>query len=118
MLRRAGATVDIVENGQLAVDHALQAEVGLKGSPYDLVLLDMSMPVLDGYGAARRLREFHYKKPVVALTAHAMKGDREKCLEAGCDDYATKPIRKRELIEQLAALLASRAQDESISAPV
>jgi CheY-like chemotaxis protein len=118
VLRKAGATIDIVENGQLAVERALEAELGTSGPPYDLVLLDMQMPVLDGYGAARRLREFHFKKPIVALTAHAMTGDREKCLEAGCDDYATKPIRRRELIEQLAQLIKSRAESGASASAV
>lgn len=96
LLRRAGAQVEVVENGQLAVDAALAAEQG--GSAYDVVLMDMQMPVLDGYSATRRLREHGYAGSIVALTANAMEQDRAKCLEAGCDDFSTKPITAAELL--------------------
>ena len=101
LLRKAGAQVKAVDNGREAVE-ALSAPAGT-GAPeaaphYHVVLMDMQMPVLDGYAAARALRAQGYAGPIVALTAHAMTGDREKCLEAGCNDYTTKPIHREELI--------------------
>ena len=85
MLRNVGADVIIVENGQSAVDLALQAQG--EGHPFDLILMDIRMPVMDGCLATRRLREAGYKLPVVAVTADAMRGDREEFIEAGANDY-------------------------------
>ncbi len=121
MLRRSGAAVEMACDGQEGSDMALERQ--REGQPFDLVLMDMQMPVMDGYDATRRLRAEGYGHPVVALTAHAMAGDREKCLEAGCDDYATKPLDKVALLricrEQIslgrsgAALPSSRGAVES-----
>ena len=95
-LTRAGATVEIVDNGRKLVDRALEALNA--GTPFDLLLTDMQMPEMDGYAATAELRARGYKGSIVALTAHAMAGDREKCVAAGCDGYASKPIVKADLL--------------------
>jgi signal transduction histidine kinase/CheY-like chemotaxis protein len=103
-LVKAGASVEVVGNGQLAVDEAERAAAA--GEPYDVVLMDMQMPVLDGYGATSKLRMHGYKGPVVALTAHAMAGARERCESAGCDDYLTKPVDRAKLVATVARFVA------------
>jgi signal transduction histidine kinase/ActR/RegA family two-component response regulator len=112
VLHKAGAEVKIVENGREAVDAALAA--WRSGNSFDIVLMDMQMPVLDGYGATAQLRDAEYPGLIVALTAHAMVGDREKCLAAGCSDYATKPINRRALVARLAELLAQRPARQKV----
>jgi len=112
VLGQAGAEVVVVENGQLAVDQATQA--GRDGKPFDVVLMDMQMPVLDGYAATRLLRSKGYAGPILALTAHAMANDRQKCIKAGCDAYATKPIDRAKLV----ALVAQHARrPDALPAP-
>ena len=106
-LRRAGAAVDLAVNGKIAVEMALQAVAS--GRSYDAVLMDMQMPELDGFSATRLLREKHYQRPIIALTAHAMVGDREKAIATGCDDYDTKPIDLPRLLEKIEKILAKAA---------
>jgi signal transduction histidine kinase/ActR/RegA family two-component response regulator len=99
LLEQAGADVASVENGRQAVERGLRAE--REGHPYDLILMDVQMPEMDGYVATGRLRDSGYNGPIVALTAHTMKGDRQKCLKAGCDGYLTKPICREALLAAL-----------------
>ena len=102
-LRTAGADVTIAENGRIGVDKAVEAQAD---NPFDLILMDMQMPVLDGYGAVSELRRRGFRQPIIALTAHAMADDRDKCLRVGCTDYLTKPIDKNLLLGTVAEHLA------------
>jgi len=95
-LRRAGVDVEVADNGQMAVDRTLAASA--EGRPFDLVLMDMQMPVLDGYSATQQLRSRGYQGPIIAVTAHALAGDRERCLAAGCSDYVSKPADRDQLV--------------------
>ncbi|MDB5213579.1 MAG: luxQ 3, partial [Myxococcaceae bacterium] len=99
-LTRAGARVTIAENGRIALDMAMAAL--LAKEPFDVILMDMQMPEMDGYAATSELRRKGYTGPIVALTAHAMAGDRERCLAAGCSDYLTKPIGRSKLVNAVA----------------
>jgi signal transduction histidine kinase len=96
ILTHAGFHVTVVENGQVACDRAMAAL--RDGAPFDLILMDMQMPVMDGHEAARRLRAEGYTRPIVALTALATREDRKNCLDAGCDYCVTKPINRDELM--------------------
>lgn len=95
-LRKAGATVDVAENGRIAlemIDNAIAI-----GQPFDLLLTDIQMPEMDGYQLTQTLRARGMGIPIVALTAHALAEDRQKCVQAGCDDYESKPIGRATLL--------------------
>ncbi len=104
-LQSAGAQVETAQDGQEAVQKALKDE-------FDLVLMDIQMPVLDGVSAMRKLREAGFRKPIIALSAHAMKKDKKKSLEQGFDDHLSKPIQLRDLVREVAhhSGLESRTQ--------
>jgi CheY-like chemotaxis protein len=104
-LVRGGYEVIIAEDGARGVAMATSDKP-------DLVLMDMSLPVIDGWEATRRIKATPElcKIPIIALTAHAMATDRDKALEAGCDDYDTKPIELQRLLSKIETLLAAAAQ--------
>jgi two-component system, sensor histidine kinase len=115
LLKQRGAQVTVAENGQVAVSKVMEARDA--GCPFDCILMDMQMPVLDGYAATRQLRDAGCRVPIIALTAHAMRGDREQCLEAGCDDYLAKPVDRTELVERVAHHLNSSSVAASADMP-
>jgi len=99
----AGVNAELVsvENGKEAIDAVTKAEQDKEG--FDVVLMDMQMPVMNGFQATRILRQRGFRKPIIAVTAHSLEGDREKCLESGCSDYVSKPIDWSVLISKLEA---------------
>jgi len=96
ILKKWGVLVELADNGRIAIDKALTAWG--ENKPFDVILMDMQMPEVDGYTATRKLREEGYTAVIIALTAHAMAEDRQKCLDSGCVDYATKPINKDQML--------------------
>jgi CheY-like chemotaxis protein len=108
VLKKCGYPVDAVANGLEALNAAM-------AHSYGLILMDCQMPEMDGYEATRRIRERQVgrqRTPIVALTAHAMVGDREQCLECGMDDYLTKPLRPDALVATLKKRLAAPEEVE------
>ncbi|MBI2332340.1 MAG: response regulator, partial [Chloroflexi bacterium] len=114
MLQKNGYSVDVVDNGQQALDQATS-------SRYNAILMDVQMPDMDGFEATQRIREWETAHdrhiPIIAMTAHAMKGDREKCIDAGMDDYITKPIESRILYNVLERWLTSTTAEPEEEKP-
>lgn len=104
MLARAGAETATASNGREAIDAAL-------ADKFDFVLMDMQMPVLDGLTATKLLREGGYRRPIIALTAHALFAERQKCLAAGCDDHVSKPVDFRRLTDLLSSISIEQRLD-------
>jgi CheY-like chemotaxis protein len=102
-LNKAGAKVDIADNGRIALEMLEKLEA--TGEKYDLLVTDIQMPEMDGYALARELRQRGNRIPIIALTAYAMTDDRQRCLDAGCDDYLSKPIDKMHLLSTCAEWL-------------
>ncbi|MDB5615378.1 MAG: arcB 7, partial [Devosia sp.] len=101
VLEESGLPVEEAENGEIGLAKALAGR-------FDMVLMDMQMPVMDGYAATRLLREGGYTKPVFALTAHAMKGFEQEIMAAGCSGYVTKPIDIDWMMQSIAEVLGGR----------
>ncbi len=98
-LKKSPHSLEMAENGQIGLEKFMS-------DPYDLVLMDMRMPVMDGYTATREIRHWEQEQgqapaPIIALTAHALKADRQKCLDAGCSDYLSKPVKKADLLKKI-----------------
>ncbi|TAN08849.1 MAG: response regulator [Rhodanobacteraceae bacterium] len=115
LMERLGLTVDVADNGETALDM-------LGKRAYAMVLMDCQMPILDGYSATRRLREIESehgqpRMPVIAMTAHAMSGDRERCLQAGMDDYLSKPLDRHLLEETLSRWMQQSPHAAEAAAP-
>ena len=110
ILSRAGVQMAQAENGLEACN------LVLGGRTFDAILLDMQMPVMDGYTAATKLRDRGITIPIIALTAHAMKGDRDKCLQAGCSDFLTKPVSADDLLTRIGALYNELHPEKQLSA--
>jgi two-component system, chemotaxis family, CheB/CheR fusion protein len=103
IITKAGGQVTEAEDGALAIETFKHATAN--GILFDLILLDMQMPNMNGYETARQLRQLGYAGPIIALTADAMQGAMNKCIEAGCNDYLSKPIDKSRMLEKITALL-------------
>ena len=98
-LTDAGSQVTLAENGKIAID-TIQKNVAA-GTPFDIVLMDMQMPIMDGYEATQHLRNLGYDRPIVAITAHSLSGDCEKTLKIGCDAYLSKPVDRGQLLQTI-----------------
>ena len=95
-----GMEVEIADNGKLGYEKAMSGD-------FDCVLMDIQMPILDGYSATKKLRSHGYTKPIIALTAHAMSEAKDQCLSSGCNDYISKPLNVDDLFGKIQSLTAS-----------
>jgi CheY-like chemotaxis protein len=111
VLHKSGAEVISVENGRLAVEKA-------EAESFDVILMDINMPEMDGLEATRLLRSRGYDRPILALTANAMAGDCERCCEAGCDEQLTKPIDRAQLVRAVAAFAKATHDRRKSEAPM
>jgi CheY-like chemotaxis protein len=107
IVEKAGGRVATVSNGAEAIEALMGPDAD---ESIDLVLMDMQMPVMDGFQAVAELRSRGYAKPIIALTANAMSEDRERCLSAGCDEYTTKPLDNRVLSRLICQCLKAKEQ--------
>ena len=119
MLEKAGAEVLIANNGQEAMGMALAASFpdwrrryNDPTEPFDIILMDIQMPGMDGYEATRRLRQEGYDRPIIALSAHANAHAEQQCLAAGCNDYLSKPIERDTLLWKIAEYVKQMPKDE------
>jgi PAS domain S-box-containing protein len=117
ILRKAGAKVTIANNGKDALEKVTAEQKkcsaeGIQTPPFNVILMDMQMPEMDGYEATWRLREMGYTDPIIALTANAMNYDREKCLGAGCNEYLTKPIDREILFSTISHYMSTEYQPQ------
>ncbi|MEI7982712.1 MAG: response regulator, partial [Bacteroidota bacterium] len=94
LLQKQGHTVTLANNGKEALEH-------WQSAPFDAILMDVDMPEMNGYEATREIKTFAPTLPVIALTAYAQSGDKKKALDAGCDDYLTKPVSKELLMDKI-----------------
>ncbi len=108
LLNKHGIEVTLVDDGQKAIE-------AIQDQDFDMVFMDMQMPVMNGYEATQALRQDGYKTPIIALTANAMSGDRDKCLEVGCNDYLSKPIDQQKLRDLLEESLGSNDVEKQVN---
>jgi len=111
LLKKAGYSVDAVEDGRMVME-------AVKRRAYDLILMDVQMPEMNGFDATQAIRAMEGEAkhtPIIAMTAHAMKGDRERCLQAGMDDYISKPIEPQELFDAIEKWTKSRSKEKDLS---
>ena len=110
-LKKMNVTAETVENGKMACEMAEKSQA--EGNPYDLILMDMQMPQMNGYEATRWLRKHGWEGPIVAVTAYTTAKDREKCVEAGCNDHLSKPITEMGLRNVIAQYLSGTVVNRS-----